>query len=321
MARKRLIDPMVWDDGDLVDLSIPEHLLFIGLISFTDDYGHVTANAALLKKWVFGYRDITTAEVQTMVDNLLAKCRNLHPYIVNGQRLIWLSSFERHQDLRWRGKAQYPCHVCGKHHEPSDFAGKDAIRAHVQLPICQHYDEQSLTQDYVSITQELTQDLPPNHVHVETKLNHVHDHVDTASSTPESAPEQAPIEPVPKAKSLKPDYSADFEQFWSIYPRREEKRGAFKQWSARTKGGALPDQLIAAALNYATASEGTETCYIKLPATFLGEKRPYEDWIGGIPPGRIKTKEAINDRSRRPAHTSGSDPPETGDYSRFTKFD
>lgn len=80
-------------------------------------------------------------------------------------------------------------------------------------------------------------------------------------------------------------YPPEFEEFWLIYPRQKEKRKAFKVWQARRKGGVDPQTLVAAATNYATECQrkGTESQFIKLPATFLGPDKPFEEYIAGVP--------------------------------------
>lgn len=81
------------------------------------------------------------------------------------------------------------------------------------------------------------------------------------------------------------EYTPEFEEFWSHYPRRVEKRAAFKAWKTRLKEGYKPQQLILAARNYASYChiQGTEQRYIKHPSTFLGPNRPFEEFINGPP--------------------------------------
>jgi uncharacterized protein YdaU (DUF1376 family) len=86
-----------------------------------------------------------------------------------------------------------------------------------------------------------------------------------------------------KKEELKEEYTDEFQEFWETYPRRLEKRNAFAKWNARLKEGVDPEVLIAASRNYAKAKAGTDPEFIKLPATFLGSKKPYEEWITGIP--------------------------------------
>lgn len=78
-------------------------------------------------------------------------------------------------------------------------------------------------------------------------------------------------------------YTPEFEQFWSAYPRHVEKKKSFAAWKARLNEKEPPttDQLIIAATNYFNQCKvkGTETTYIKYPATFLGPNKPYEDLL------------------------------------------
>lgn len=86
---------------------------------------------------------------------------------------------------------------------------------------------------------------------------------------------------VGKAAGKGGEYTPDFLEFWGKYPRKVEKRAAFKAWNARRKDGVSPEDMIKAAENYAAycAAQGTEPRFIKHPATFIGHNRPFEDWI------------------------------------------
>jgi hypothetical protein len=75
------------------------------------------------------------------------------------------------------------------------------------------------------------------------------------------------------------DYPPEFEAFWAAYPRKVEKRAAFRAWRARVRERVPPEDLVRAASRYAAAVAGTEPRYIKHPSTFLGPNRPYEDWL------------------------------------------
>lgn len=149
MPRQRMLHPTMWDDTDLATVTPTERLLFVGLISLADDYGHVTANPLQLRKSVFGYDAFTVDDVREMRDHLLAACHNVQLYEVEGQEYIWLARWERHQDLRYRSKAQYPCHACGGIHDAKDWVQcKDS-------PIACEY----LRKDYASTTQDIRKPL------------------------------------------------------------------------------------------------------------------------------------------------------------------
>jgi len=80
-------------------------------------------------------------------------------------------------------------------------------------------------------------------------------------------------------------YTQEFEEFWSVYPRKIEKKRAFRCWKARIKEGIDPPVLIATAKNYAAycAKQGLEQRYIKHASTFLGPDKPFEEYINGPP--------------------------------------
>ncbi len=85
------------------------------------------------------------------------------------------------------------------------------------------------------------------------------------------------------------EYDTDFENFWTVYPRKVEKQRAYRCWKIRIREGLseglttedLVRDLVDAAKNYAgeCQKQGTQQRYIKLAATFLGSDKPYMDWI------------------------------------------
>lgn len=79
-----------------------------------------------------------------------------------------------------------------------------------------------------------------------------------------------PKTPVKAKKSKKRnDYPDDFEEFWRIYPRHEDKKKAFKVWQTALKNGATADEIIAGAARYAKYRAGEPEQYTKHPSTWL----------------------------------------------------
>jgi hypothetical protein len=85
-------------------------------------------------------------------------------------------------------------------------------------------------------------------------------------------------------------YSRDFELWWQGYPRKVRKREAFACWKARLREGVTAETLTRARDAYVTECnrKGTPIDYIMHPATFLGKKRPFEDYLEVEPEGRDK---------------------------------
>lgn len=77
------------------------------------------------------------------------------------------------------------------------------------------------------------------------------------------------------------EYPEQFVKFWQIYPRRDEKSMAFKQYKARINDGYSEDEIIKAAEMYAIECQNkcTPKEYIKKAKTFLGVNTPFVDYL------------------------------------------
>ena len=89
---------------------------------------------------------------------------------------------------------------------------------------------------------------------------------------------------VPTTPTTRKPYSAEFDRAWSAYPRKVNKAGAFKAFTASVRKGANPTDLIEAATNYAITRKGEPENYTMHASTFFG---PHERWreslIGATP--------------------------------------
>lgn len=76
-------------------------------------------------------------------------------------------------------------------------------------------------------------------------------------------------------------YSANFDAFWSAYPRKKEKSKAYKCYQARLNDGFSESELLEAAEKYAQEckKDHREEKYIKLAATFIGPSTPFTDYL------------------------------------------
>ncbi|MBX6361973.1 MAG: hypothetical protein IRZ03_18105 [Acidobacterium ailaaui] len=158
---------------------------------------------------------------------------------------------------RWRGFLKDKGLILYKKSDKVNEAGKYTLIPF--NPIVQN-DTQDDTQDDTrndtqGDTQDVTQNDTQNEHIIKTKLN----------------------------ETKKDIYSADFERFWEVYPRKVGKQRAYACWKARIKEDS-PDMLILCAQNYADSCKvkGTETEYIKHPSTFLSAKKDYADYISPL---------------------------------------
>lgn len=70
MARIRTIKPDFWSSEQVMDCSPMARLLFIGLWNFCDDGGNHTASARTIKAEIFPGDDISSPDVQLLLDEL-----------------------------------------------------------------------------------------------------------------------------------------------------------------------------------------------------------------------------------------------------------
>lgn len=103
MPKQRILAADFWNDPDVAELKRDERLLLAGMFTLcADDEGRLLAEPVYLRKMVFGYdEDLTRADVASMADNIVAKCRNVVRYEHDGQLYIFLKKFQKHQQIRY----------------------------------------------------------------------------------------------------------------------------------------------------------------------------------------------------------------------------
>jgi hypothetical protein len=72
MPRKRQIDPGIWTSHDFTERSLRQRMLFIGLISLSDDYGRGRAEPSTLRAQVFPADEYRASDIQDDRDALAA---------------------------------------------------------------------------------------------------------------------------------------------------------------------------------------------------------------------------------------------------------
>ena len=84
-------------------------------------------------------------------------------------------------------------------------------------------------------------------------------------------------------QEAKSEYSPEFEEAWSVYPRRaggNSKQAAFKAWNARIKSGVAVEDMVDGVKRYAAyivATGKIQTEYVQQAATFFGRSCHYEN--------------------------------------------
>lgn len=98
MARIRTVKPEFWASEQVMELTIPARLLFIGLWNFSDDRGVHAASTKRLKAEVFPSDDITSEGVAELVAELIRRCL-LGEFEADGQRYWHVTGWHKHQKI------------------------------------------------------------------------------------------------------------------------------------------------------------------------------------------------------------------------------
>ena len=100
MARKRMIDPNIWESEDFSTLSMLGKVLFIGLFSLADDEGRGKANPVYIRSKLFPYtaEEVRLADIKTALSEI-AHRMSVTFYAVNGTQYYALTHWEQWQKI------------------------------------------------------------------------------------------------------------------------------------------------------------------------------------------------------------------------------
>jgi hypothetical protein len=94
MARKRMIDPSIWTDDGMAELSPRQQLLYIGLISNADDHGRLKGNATAIRLILPGvFSEVSNAEIEQDIDMVLEKMSKLKRYHVDSRPYLVFQNY------------------------------------------------------------------------------------------------------------------------------------------------------------------------------------------------------------------------------------
>lgn len=118
MARKRMLSPDIWESESFSSLSDLAKILFIGLISLSDDEGRGKANPSYIKSMLFPYdENRRVADVKSALSEI-ARCMSTQFYNVNGNEYYCLTNWEKWQKIDKPSKSKLPAPpMCGEGEE------------------------------------------------------------------------------------------------------------------------------------------------------------------------------------------------------------
>lgn len=99
MARKRMIDPSIWQSEDFSKLSSLAKIVFIGLFSLADDEGRGRANAIYLKSSLFPYEEgLRSTDIEKTLSEISSNMSVIF-YSYNESNYYELTSWDRFQKI------------------------------------------------------------------------------------------------------------------------------------------------------------------------------------------------------------------------------
>lgn len=290
--RRRMLSPTFFTDDDLVQhFDFRGRLFYQGLWCVAEDSGVYEPKLLALKMKIFPGDDIPLEVLQDYLNKLI-QLEKVVPYEAGGKKLHWLKNFHRHQKVDRPSPPTLPLPPWITWHGEEEF-GNQRHRWYYEI----RFGGASFAE--TSATAPGKQGDPSG---PEVKINEVSE----VSEVKESKEKQNNLcsgradahltgkditEDETLNKGAGCGYPPEFEAFWQAYPksRRREKQAAYRQWLARLKQdeSLTPEILIDAAKKYAAEMEvkKKDPEYIKLPKTFLGPARPFEDYLN-LPDGQ-----------------------------------
>lgn len=108
MARKRMIDPSIWQSEDFSKLSTLAKLVFIGLFSNADDEGRGRAKAIYIKSIVFPYDEaLRVTDIEKSLDEIAANM-SITFYLHDGSEYYSLENWSKWQKIDKAQASQIP---------------------------------------------------------------------------------------------------------------------------------------------------------------------------------------------------------------------
>lgn len=265
MARIRTIKPEMWQDEKLSPLPPLVRLVFLGLISMSDDDGRIVDNVKSIDGFLFPESKDSSREA---IETLARIGRVLRYRSGSGQKLLQIVNWSKHQKVDKKSKYTLPG------------------------PTSEDYTGQRLTDDVARQSRDGVEDIDtssPSDLRPSTS--------DLRSTTP--------ILVSADAEHVSKSVDKDFEEIWAIYPKREggnPKHDALKSYRARRRASVSHQDVLEGVKRYTAyceAKKWLKTAFVKQAAAFLGPAEHYlESWEVGetpLPPSRMNPADRISD--------------------------
>lgn len=147
MARIRTIKPELFTDAELASCTPWARWLFVGLLTEVDDKGRIIDSPKRICGAVFPHEDkVSAAKVKAWLDELV-KIGCVKRYAVNGQPLLWLPNFLKHQRISHPTDSKLPPHPeelpKGSHDPPENPPNDSGSEVEVEVEVESEFEVES----------------------------------------------------------------------------------------------------------------------------------------------------------------------------------
>jgi len=150
VARRRMIDPRIWESEQFSKLSHFERLLYIGLISNADDEGRLRDHPSWIRSVVFPYDDVKIVDIESALSSLL-RSNLIFRYQTPEWNIIQHPKWEKYQTVNRPQDSKFPAYDHEIHQSVNESVN-ESVNAHVPKEVrlkevkgkeCPNFDEAS----------------------------------------------------------------------------------------------------------------------------------------------------------------------------------
>ncbi|NNG67323.1 hypothetical protein [Caldanaerobacter subterraneus] len=272
----RILKESITTSDTINELTPEEEVFFYRLLVVCDDYGRMDARPSILRAKCYPLKldSVSEDDIKSWL-NKLVKVGLIKLYIgSDNKQYLQVVTWDKHQQVRAK-RSKYP--------EPVEYIEENDRSNNA--------DDSNMVSNDINCNQMnayVPENPNPNpNPNPNTNINtYVATDVAQCVSVPAEKPSDSMEDGGAQSKKTGKDgYTQEFDEFWEYYPRKIEKKRAFRAWKARLREGVDPEILIQACKNYAAycTKQGLEQRYIKHASTFLGPDKPFEEYINGPP--------------------------------------
>jgi hypothetical protein len=148
MARKRMIDPSIWTDDGMAELTVRQQLLYIGLISSADDDGRLKASPVAIRLALpTVYALVKDGEIDADLTAVLRKMRKLVAYIADDRRYLVFLNYRTWQKIDKPSPSVLPVPPSISGNEQEGAGTFDDHSSNVREPFVPNRIEEKLTEE------------------------------------------------------------------------------------------------------------------------------------------------------------------------------